>query len=144
MVRLLSGPIRILKWPLFEAKKILYYHRTFDEYIRLRENVNVLGRRLAGMEEIIRENDRLTKLLNFKRKLVYASTPATVIGRDPTQWNATLVIDKGGDDGIRAGYPVVNAAGVVGKIVEVSRTASKIILLTDGQFSVAAFLPRSQ
>ena len=56
------------------------------------------------------------------------------------QDSVTMVIDRGEEDGIRQGMPVVNAAGVVGKIAEVSRGMSKVILLTDPQFSVAALI----
>ncbi len=128
--------------PIKEFKKILYYHRIFDEYKRLNREVSVLKTRLMGMEEVIRENRRLEQLLNFKRSLLYSSVVATVIGRDPSYWDSTMMIDKGKSDGIRAGMPVVNASGVVGKIAEVGDASSKIILLTDPQFSVAALIQR--
>lgn len=135
-----SIPIRILSFPLNEIKKILYYHRTFDEYKRLKEEVDVLKARLVGLEEVIRENTRLEDLLKFKRKLVYSSVVANVIGRNPSYWNSTMIIDRGQGDGIQQGMPVVNAAGVIGKIAEVGYDTSKVILLTDPQFSVPALV----
>jgi rod shape-determining protein MreC len=65
---------------------------------------------------------------------------ANVIGRDPSYWNSTMIIDKGLSNGVRQGMPVVNASGVVGKIAEVGQDSSKVILLTDPQFSVAALI----
>ncbi len=133
-------PIRIISYPINEVKKILFYHRTFDEYKRLKEKTEVLKARLVGLEEVVRENTRFEKLLKFKRNLVYASVVANVIGRDPSYWNSTMIIDKGEVDGIEQGMPVVNALGVVGKISEVSGETSKVILLADPQFSVAALV----
>ncbi len=144
VVNLVSFPARILSSFLFEIKKIMYYHQTFDEYMRLRREVASLKRRLVGMEEIIRENTRLQKLLDFKRRLVYSSVTATVIGRDPSLWNSIIIIDKGSDDGIKVGMPVVNALGVVGKIGEVSKDKAKVILLTDPRFSVAALVKETR
>ncbi len=144
IISLISFPARIISFPLFEIKKILYYHRTFDEYMRLRKEVASLKRRLIGMEEIIRENTRLQKLLDFKRRLVYSSVTASVIGREPSLWNSIIIIDKGSDDGIKVGMPVVNALGVVGKIGEVSKDKAKVILLTDPRFSVAALVKESR
>ena len=53
-----------------------------------------------------------------------------------------MIIDKGQANGIRQGMPVVNALGVVGKIAEVGQDSSKVVLLTDPQFSVAALIQR--
>jgi len=139
-----SWPVRLILVPLREAKKFLYYHRTFDEYMRLRREVNVLQARLVGLEELSRENNRLAGLLGLKRELIYSSVAANVIGRDPSKWNASIVIDKGSQDQIRVGLPVVNALGVVGKVAEVSQDSAKVILITDPGFSVAALDQRSR
>jgi len=133
-------PVRIISYPISELKKILYYHRTFNEYKRLKEETDILKARLVGLEEVVQENTRLENLLKFKRQLVYSSVVANVIGRDPSYWNSTMIIDKGQASGIQQGMPVVNALGVVGKIAEVGQGSSKVILLTDPQFSVAALI----
>ena len=140
LIDILSGPIQIISMPIKEAKKILFYHRIYNEYIRLRSENAVLKTRLIAMEELIVENIRLAKLLDFKRKLVHSSVAARVIGRNPSNWDATMVIDKGSNDGIELGMPVVSDMGVVGKIGEVSGNKSKVVLLTDPQFSVAALI----
>ena len=139
-LKITTVPIRLLSYPIREIKKILYYHRTFDEYKRLKKERDVLTARLVGLEEVVRENTRLENLLKFKRELIYSSVVANVVGREPSFWNSSMMIDKGERDGIRPGMPVVNALGVVGKIVEAGRGTSKVILLTDPRFSVAALV----
>jgi rod shape-determining protein MreC len=141
---ILAGPLSIVKGIAFEGKKLLYFHRTFDEYMRLRHEVGVLKGRLIGTEEIIRENERLNSLLRMKRKSIYSSVAANVVGRDPSNWNATLILDKGSADGVDIGDAVVYSAGVVGKIVDTGEDMSKVMLLTDPQFSVAAHILRPQ
>lgn len=138
----LRGPLSFISSPLKELRKLLYYHRTFDEYIFLRKRVNELEARLVGQEEVLIENARLVELLEFKRKLIYSSVAASVIGRNPSRWNSTMIVDKGTDDGIKQGMSVVNALGVVGKISEVGEKTSKVLLVTDPQFSVAAQVQR--
>ena len=142
LVNAISAPVKLLSIPFQEIKKILYYHRTFEEYKRLKREVSTLQARLIGQEEVIRENSRLEKLLEFKRESIYSSVAASVIGRNPSNWNSSMVIDKGSVDGIKEGQAVINALGVVGKIVEVSEHKSKVILLVDPQFSVAALVQR--
>ena len=137
-------PVRVISWPFQEFKKILLYHRTFKEYIRLRREVNSLKARLVGFDEVVRENTRLEGLLELKRELLFSSVAANVIGRDPSNWNATIIVDKGRTDGLNLGMPVVNAHGVVGKIAEVSENNAKVILISDPSFSVAALSERSR
>jgi len=144
IVRTVSVPIQIIGFPLKELRKILYYHRTYEEFKRLKQNEDVLKARLTGLEEVIRENARLEEILHIKRRLVYSSVVAHVIGRNPSLWSSSLIIDKGEEDGLRENQPVVNAIGVVGKIAEVSRKTAKVILLADPQFSVAALIQRSR
>ncbi|MDP2653779.1 MAG: rod shape-determining protein MreC [Candidatus Omnitrophota bacterium] len=144
VVNVLSLPIRIVTFPFKEMKKLILYHKTHNDYMRLRKEYQVLHARLIGTEETMRENQRLARLLDFKRKVVYSATAASVIGRDPSNWSATLIIDKGKDDGVDVGMPVVNAAGVVGKIAETGDHRSKVILLTDPSFSVVALSEHSR
>ena len=144
IVHALQGPIRILSGPLKEIKKIVFYRRTFDEYLRLRRQVAFLKARFVGMEEVMRENARLEALLGLKRRLVYSSVTANVIARNPSYWNSSLIIDRGSADGIQQGMPVVNALGVVGKVAEVGPHEAKVLLLLDAQFSVAALAQRTR
>lgn len=144
VARSASFPVRVVSFPLREIKKILFYHWTFDEYLRLRREIDTLTQRLMVQEEVLRENSRLEKLLSFKRNLVYSTVAANVIGRDPSNWNATVLIDKGKEHGLEVGMPVVVAQGVVGKVAEVSENISKVILLSDPSFSIAAQVLRSR
>lgn len=143
-IQVLALPARILSVPILEVKKILFYHRTYREYQRLREETDVLKARLVGLEEVIRENTQLEQLLEFKRRMIYSSVGANVIGRDPSRWDSSMIIDRGEADGVRQGMPVINALGVVGKVAEVGTHNAKVILLTDPQFSVAVVVQRSR
>lgn len=144
IIHMAAGPIRLLSFPLFEVKKVLYYHRTFEEYRRLREEAGELRARLIGQEELLKENVRLQKLLEVKQRLVYSAVTANVIGRNPSFWNSALIIDRGINDGVRVGMAVVNASGVVGKIAEAGDRASKVMLLTDPGFSVPVLVQRAR
>lgn len=134
----ISSPKVLFTTPLLEIKKILYYRRVFNEYKRLSRENDVLRARLTGKEDLIKENNRLNNLLNFKKKLIYPSVAARVIGREPSNWNTAILIDRGKEDGVEDGMPVVTDLGIVGKIAEITDSSSKVILLTDYRFSVAA------
>ena len=133
-----SWPLRIVLFPVNEIKKILTYHSTYNRYLLLKEEVETLKSRLIGQEEMLKENQRFKKLLEFKNTLVFSSVASNVIARDPDNWTASILIDRGKRDGIKIGMPVLSPLGVVGKISQVGTSVSKVMLLTDPNFSVAA------
>lgn len=139
-----STPINLLMIPVREVRKLISYRQTYRDYQELKQQVDVLRSRLVGFEELSRENNRYEELLKFKRTLVYSTVVANVVGRNPNNWNTTMVIDRGEDDGIKPGMPVVTALGVVGKIAEVSGNRSKVVLVTDPSFNVGALIQRTR
>jgi rod shape-determining protein MreC len=139
-----SVPVRILLFPFREIRKLLFYHRTYDEYQELKREVAFLRSRLVEQEEVLRENSRFKELLALKKSLVFSSVVANVIGRDPSNWNSAIIIDKGRQDGLETGMPVIDVGGVIGKVAEAGETTSKVILLTDPNFSVPALVQRTR
>ena len=63
---------------------------------------------------------------------------ARVIARSPSSWYQTFQINKGSSDGVRVDQPVVNSAGLVGKVKSVSDGNASVMLLTDPEFGVSA------
>lgn len=136
--------MRIISFPFWELKKILYYHYSFAQSRRLEKEAGMLRQRLTTMDEVVRQNDRLEKLLNFKQTTNFKTMAANVIARDLSNWNAAILIDKGSRSGIGVGMPVVDATGVIGKVVEVGVHRTKVILISDPSFSVPAMIKRSR
>jgi rod shape-determining protein MreC len=68
----------------------------------------------------------------------YDPVTARVIARSPSSWYQTFQINKGTSDGVRVNQPVVNSAGLVGKVKEVSDGNAVVMLLTDPEFGVSA------
>ena len=110
----------------------------------LRGRVAVLEGQLARLSEIERENQRLGALLGFREQLPAAAYGARVIARDPGPSSTTLTIDRGERDGVRRGMAVVAPEGVVGRVVEVSHTVSRVALLTDHNSGIDAIVDRSR
>jgi rod shape-determining protein MreC len=64
------------------------------------------------------------------------TTAARVLSGSPSNFSHTLDISKGSDDGIKVGMPVVNGAGLVGKVVLVTGDRSTVQLITDPDSAV--------
>jgi len=137
-------PLGLLQLPAMELKKLFYYRETYDEFVRYKKQFEVLKARLTAIQENASAQERYEKIQNYRTNQNYASIVANVIGRDPSDWNAALIIDKGHAEGIEVGQPVVNPMGVVGRIIEVGNNTSKVILLSDPTFAVAAVVERSR
>ena len=137
-------PVGLLQAPAFELKKIFFYRETYDEYVRFKRQSEVLKARLIAIRVNDQSRERYAKIQNFRNNQNYASVVANVIGRDPSNWNASLVIDKGHVEGIEVGQPVVSLLGVVGRIFEVGHNTSKVVLVSDPTFAVAAVVERSR
>jgi rod shape-determining protein MreC len=60
-----------------------------------------------------------------------AAVPARVVSMAPSNFQNTVVVDRGSEHGIALGQPVINGAGLVGRVLEVSETRATIQLLTD-------------
>lgn len=111
---------------------------------RLRREVSDLKRELVAAEEVYLENKRLKTLLQFKETTDLSLLPARVVGRSASAWFRTLTLDKGSDDGVTASSPVVTADGVIGRVVQVTPSASRVLLLTDTSSAVDAVVQRSR
>lgn len=137
-------PVGLLQAPAFELKKLFFYRETYDEYLRFKRQSELLKAKLMAIREKEQAEDRFEKIQNFRNEQNYTSIVANVIGRDPSNWNASLIIDKGHSEGVEVGQPVVSPLGVVGRIFEVGNNTSKVILLSDPTFAVAAVVERSR
>jgi rod shape-determining protein MreC len=137
-------PVGLLQVPAFELKKLFFYRETYDEYVRYKRQSELLKARLTAIRENEQTQERYDKIQDFRNGQSYASIVANVIGRDPSNWNASLIIDRGHDEGIEVGQPVVSPLGVVGRIFEVGPNSAKVILLSDPTFAVAAVVQRSR
>jgi rod shape-determining protein MreC len=89
-------------------------------------------------------NERLRNLLNFQKAPTNQVVAAEVIGKDPSGWFKTLIIDKGKAEGLHKGLPVVLAQGIVGQVIEVSNHYSKVMLIIDRNSAVDALVQRSR
>jgi rod shape-determining protein MreC len=112
---------------------------------QLEQQVAQLEAELVTLREQAGQVDRLNALLGAasdhpeNRYLA-----AKVIGRDTSPFLHFLILDQGSDAGIRRGMPVVNEKGLVGRISEVSATASKLQLITDPESVINARIQESR
>lgn len=95
---------------------------------------------LTTSEEMRRENARLRRLLGFSEESSSRTVAARVIAVDATSWFRTIEIDRGYEDGVTEGLPIVDAAGVVGRVVRSTPHSARVLLITDASSAVAVLV----
>lgn len=114
------------------------------ENARLREDVERLNQQVARLGETAAAAQRLEKLLGFREQIPYRAVSARVVGRDPANWFATILIDRGSTDGVVRNAPVVAAEGAVGRVIEVTPFTARVLLLADPRSAVSVLLQQSR
>lgn len=125
----------------------LNYFRLVDvnhENTQLKNEIHVLKMANSRYRELLATQERLEELLQFKQTINRPVLAAQVIGRDPTGWFKSVIIDKGKWAGLRLDMPVVNAFGVVGRVVSVSSNYAKVLLIIDQNSAVDCLVQRSR
>jgi rod shape-determining protein MreC len=103
-----------------------------------RDEIDRLQAAMVQMREIEVENRDLRELLGLRERAPLGSLlSVNVIARDPFGSVQALTIDRGADDGMRINQPVITWKGLVGRVVEVHPTSSKVLLITDVNSAVS-------
>ncbi len=111
---------------------------------RLKREMDSLRRENSQYKELLTAHERLRSLLQFEDALDKPVVAAQVIGMDPTGWFKSVIIDKGKNAGLKWDMPVVNASGVVGRIVSVSNNYAKVLLIIDQNSALDCLTQRSR
>lgn len=89
-------------------------------------------------------NKRLLALLNLQQAMQRPLIAAQVVGKDPSPWFQSMMVDKGKSDGVVKGLPVLNPEGIVGLVIETTNHYSKVMLITDPNSAVDAIVQKSR
>jgi len=124
-----------------------YFVQSVSQYLESRASMRgriqaledrnlILSARTQRMEALTAENMRYRALLNSPVAEDATMTVARIVAVSPDVNRHLLTLDRGRDEGVDVGYPVLNAEGVMGQIVQVGQTASRALLVTDVQHSI--------
>jgi len=110
----------------------------------LESEVSELQAEVIDLKQQLTETRILSALVDFARMHPENRHVAvSVIGRDPSPFAKYVIINRGSDDGLRRGMPVVTAQGLVGRITAITANAGRVQLITDPASSVNVSLEGS-
>lgn len=115
-------------------------YSNFDDLERenqaLRDEIDRQRGTQAAAEASIIDYQLLLALNNLPSLSGIETAKAQVVGGAANNIDQIVEINKGSDSGIAVGMPVVNQAGLIGKITQTNTTTSKVMLITDPRYSI--------
>ena len=106
------------------------------ENAQLTEQLRVARTQLLRYESLNEENRRLREIREASKGVSERTLIAEIISVSVNPFRHMVVINKGADDGVFRGQPVLDAFGVVGQVMQVGKTTATLILITDAEHAV--------
>ena len=136
--RPVESTTRVITRPISNAwHGIFDYNDVLDENDRLREKVAQQEGATVAAAASVRLAQELLALNGLPTLAGINAVTAQVIGDSPTNFSQTIEINQGSESGIRVGMPVLNAAGLIGKITKAYGDRSVVMLITDPDFALS-------
>jgi len=115
--------------------------KTLQENEKLRKENISLQIKVKESEHLKKENADLKEVLNFKSDKEFDLIGVGVLSFSPSSWRRYLLINGGEDIGLEKGLLAVDKKGkLIGKITEVKKTFSHLILVNDPNFNLSVFV----
>jgi rod shape-determining protein MreC len=95
------------------------------------------------LEIITKENVRLRSLLASPLRGEAKKMVAEILSVDSDPYTHQVVINRGEDDGVFEGQPVLDDQGIVGQILHVGTNSSRVILITDISHAIPVRVSRN-
>lgn len=122
--------------------------KTIDQLEADNRRLSTENMELRASNQILRdmelENNRLRGALDFRERSVFRLVAARVVTRDASTWWNTIKINRGFEDGVEAEATVITDIGIVGKTTTVSKNEAIVLLITDENCKIGAYVEGSR
>lgn len=112
------------------------YFRAGSQNAQLRGELAEARRALVRQEALKSENDRLRAMLRLAREVQDEVAVARIVGSSYDSPRRFATLSAGSSSGIAVGMPVRAADGLIGRVLETGRWASRVLMVSDGASSV--------
>lgn len=125
---LADAPSNSLNWI---KQNMVSHEQLTEENQRLKEEILLQNEKLQRFDILEQENKRLKTLLGSEKSGDSKIMVAELMSVDRDPFSIQVVIDKGALNGVYEGQTVVDAKGIVGQVLQVGSTTSRVLLLSD-------------
>ena len=133
----IQSSARVMTRPLGNTwQGITNYGELEAENARLQDQLDQQEGAFIAALATVRDAQELLALNGIDNLADISSVTAQVVGGTPSNYSQTVEINQGSDRGLRVGMPVVNAAGLVGRITWVDNNRSLVLLANDSLYAI--------
>src|SRR6476469_3752497 len=118
--------------------------RAVNENLELHRKVAALTTENLKLRQSATDMRRLRSLLGYSDQFNFQTTMAQAIMLDTSSRFKSIIIDRGSRDGIDVNDAIVNANGLIGRVVLTTKDLAKVQLVTDSNSSVGALIERTR
>ncbi|HYS54782.1 MAG TPA: rod shape-determining protein MreC [Thermoanaerobaculia bacterium] len=118
--------------------------RSVNENLELHRKVIDLTTENLKLRQSEGDLKRLRSLLSYAEEFTMPTTMAQAIMLDTSGRFKAIIIDRGSTAGIQVNDAVVNASGLIGRVVLTTKDMAKIQLITDANSSAGVLVERTR
>jgi len=122
----------------------IYLRGVRQENRQLEDQIERLQLEQVRLRQDAEQARRLQALLGFKEQFIDKTVAAQVIGSSGSEQSRIVYLDKGSADGIAQDMAVISSQGVVGKVIQIFRHTSQVLLINDQTSGVGTILEQSR
>lgn len=133
-------PGQALNW---SANRLVSHQRLVEENTRLVLQATLLNEKLQRFQLLEKENAELRELLAAPVRDDLRKMISELMAVEETTFSRQIVIDKGAGDDVYVGQPVLDDKGVVGQVMQVGQTNSRVLLVADVSHGIPVRIARN-
>ncbi len=130
---MVDTPARMINW--LEIN-IAQQHQLVGENAQLRTEQLILKAKIQQLTALREENEQLRALLRSSSKVSGKVLVAQLLAVDLAPFTRQVILNKGKRDNVFVGQAVLDAYGVMGQVIEVNRSSSRVLLISDARSAV--------
>ncbi|WP_296046931.1 rod shape-determining protein MreC [uncultured Alteromonas sp.] len=118
------------------AQRLTSQQALIEENEQLTNRLLLQNEKLQRFEALEQENTELRRLLDAPVRQNMRKMVAELMAVDNTPYSQQIVINKGAIDGVYLGQSILDERGIVGQVMEVGTTNSRVLLISDVTHSI--------
>ncbi|WP_334021006.1 rod shape-determining protein MreC [Alteromonas sp. S015] len=113
------------------AQRLTSQEQLLAENQKLNNQLLLMSEKIQQFDVIAKENAQLRELLQAPIRGSSRKMVAELMAVDKNPYSQQVVINKGAIDGVYLSQPVIDDNGIVGQVMEVGSTNSRVLLIAD-------------
>lgn len=137
---LATAPKQMMNWA---AENIVTRRQLIADNEQYKINELVFHEQALQLDIVKKENERLRALLASPLRGDARKMVAEILAVDSDPYTHQVVINRGANDGVFEGQAVIDDEGIVGQILHVGTSSSRVLLITDVTHAVPVRISRN-